>query len=377
MRLIGQVSSEGQADALCAYLAEKGITVEAEAGSAGYQIWVVEEDRVAEASEIYRQFLENENDPKFIRVAERAARHKAVDQASEQRPVRRRLAPPMGKMTLAIMIVCTLLLIWAQLSFPRGAAQSKSPIFREGGLLLTLPFATCLYDYPAPWQAAYTLVHSYSVEDINHPENLPPSGRELYAQALRAPAYDGLYEMVLRYFQDPEAGWPKAAPMFVKLREGQIWRLFTPALLHGSLLHLFINLLWMIILGNQVEARLGRWRYLLFVIVAAVISNTAQYLMNGPAFVGISGVVCALFGLVWMRQLVAPWEGYQLNRPTIIFVLIFLFGMVALQAASFAIELRGGNPLPIGIANGAHLSGLAVGIVLGRLNLSSYRTTHS
>lgn len=374
MRLIGQLSNETQVDTLCPYLESRGIQTAVDQAGGGYQIWVVNEDRVAEATEIYRQFLENPNDVKFQGVAERTRLNKAVGQTPEASPMRRRFGAPMGKITLMILLVCTLLLIWAEVATPAGAAESKSPIFRVGSLLLTPPFYVCLFDYPAPWQAAYQLVHNYPVKEIEDPQTLPPAGQLLYTQAMRLPAYDGFYEMLLAYWKEPQAGWPQAAPMFVKLRQGEVWRLFTPTLLHGSLLHLFINLLWMVILGNQVEARLGALRYLAFILVAGVLSNTTQYLMNGPAFIGISGVVCALFGMVWMRQIVAPWEGYLLNRPTIVFVMIFLVGMVILQGVSFVLELQGGSPLPIGIANVAHMTGLAVGLILGRLNFCAYRT---
>jgi rhomboid protease GlpG len=374
MRLIGELSNETQVDTLCPYLESQGIRIAVDRAGNGFHLWVIDEDQVAKATEIYRQFLEHPEDVKFKGGADRARLAKAVDGVTGPSPMRRRFGAPMGKVTLFLMLVCTVLLIWAEMVAPAGVERSKSPIFREGSLLLSLPYSITLFDYPAPWEAAYQLAHNYPVNEIEAPQALPPAGQLLYANAMRLPAFDGFYDLLLRYWKNPELGWPQAAPMFVKIGQGEVWRLFTPALLHGSLLHLFVNLLWMIVLGNQVEARLGALRYLAFILVAGVISNTVQYLMNGPAFLGISGVVCALFGLVWMRQRVAPWEGYLLNRPTIIFVMIFLIGMVVLQGVSLVLELRGVSPLPIGIANAAHMTGLAVGLILGRLNLSSYRT---
>ncbi len=76
-----------------------------------------------------------------------------------------------------------------------------------------------------------------------------------------------------------------------------------------------------------------------------------------------------------MRQLKAPWEGYQLQRATIGFMMIFIFAIAGLQLVSFFLELTTGTSVSPGIANTAHLSGAAIGAVLGRLNFFGWRQT--
>jgi len=364
MRLIGQLDDDQQAKRLAAYMRSRGIAVECETN----RIWVIDEDRVEEASTLYRTFLEDPERPEFLEALAREERADLVEAKQEEAPPprRRRRGPPMGKATLIVMAVCAVLVIWAELTSPKRPEEPSGEPFLEAPLLLTLPYRALLFDYPKPWDIAYELSRDYSLEQLQHPSSLPPKVGAQVVEARSEPIFKGIYGWLVG------KGW---GPMFVKIGEGQVWRLFTPALLHAGLLHLFINLLWMIILGNQVEYRLGVLRYLLFILISGVVSNVAQYLVSGPAFLGLSGVVVALFGFVWMRTSRAPWEGYQLGRPTIVFVNIFIFGMVALELASFALQLMGRPPLFLGIANTAHLAGLAVGVWFGRTNLFSYQTS--
>src|SRR5262249_32793246 len=131
--------------------------------------------------------------------------------------------------------------------------------------------------------------------------------------------------------------------------------------------------LWFILLGNQIEFRIGSVRYLLFILITGILSNTAQYLMSGPFFMGLSGIVVGMAAFIWARQQIAPWEGYLLHRFTLIFLAIFVIGMFVLQVLFFFMQIFGKLEMPFGIANTAHLVGGITGYLLGRMRLFTLR----
>ena len=83
-------------------------------------------------------------------------------------------------------------------------------------------------------------------------------------------------------------------------------------------------MIWLAVLGRQMELRLGGFRYLLFILITGIISNIVQYMMSGPNFLGYSGILCAMLSFIWVRQKKAAWEGYVLQDSTMGFMLLFL-----------------------------------------------------
>lgn len=162
--------------------------------------------------------------------------------------------------------------------------------------------------------------------------------------------------------------------LFERISQGEVWRIFTPALMHGSLMHIGFNLLWLHVIGQQIERRIGVLRYIALILIAAALSNTAQYLMTGYRFVGLSGVVCAMVCFVWARQQINPWERYQLEASTMRFLSIFVLGLAVLQAFFFWMALWGSRHISLGIANTAHIAGGLVGYALAQLD--SFQARH-
>jgi len=131
----------------------------------------------------------------------------------------------------------------------------------------------------------------------------------------------------------------------------EVWRYFTHALMHFSLLHILFNLLWWWYLGGAVETRLGSGKLLVITVISALLSGFVQYQFSGPWFGGLSGVVYALMGYVWLRGERDPQCGIFLPRGLIIFSLLWLLvGWFDLFGMS--------------IANSAHVAGLLVGLAM-------------
>ncbi|MDZ7825570.1 MAG: rhomboid family intramembrane serine protease [Gammaproteobacteria bacterium] len=139
------------------------------------------------------------------------------------------------------------------------------------------------------------------------------------------------------------------------LAAGEIWRLWTPALLHFGLLHLAFNLLWLWEFGRRIEAAEGRWRLLQTVLLLAPVANVAQYLMmDGPVFGGLSGVVYGLLGYIVTAHRRGAGHGeYELHPGLVVLLLLFL----VLFSTGFT------EPFGLHVANAAHWGGFVAGIL--------------
>ncbi|PID43100.1 MAG: rhomboid family intramembrane serine protease [Proteobacteria bacterium] len=138
------------------------------------------------------------------------------------------------------------------------------------------------------------------------------------------------------------------------LSGGQWWRLFSPALLHFNALHLIFNMTWLWYLGARVEFREGSWRIFGLVVMTAVVSNVAQFLVSGPFFGGMSGVVYGLFGYCWLFDMGRKQPVYGVSPVLFGFILFWL----VLGFADVTDMLGVGK-----MANIAHLAGLAAGLL--------------
>ena len=77
--------------------------------------------------------------------------------------------------------------------------------------------------------------------------------------------------------------------------KGQLWRLFTPALLHGSLLHIAFNMYALYSLGSGLERYYGHSKFLLLYIIGAFCGNSLSFVLSPNPSLGAS---TAVFGLV-------------------------------------------------------------------------------
>lgn len=391
MRLIGTLDNERKALTFSHFLHQKGIPHQIEIqtnrdwGSPSYgsslcQVWIQEEDHIEEVLNWFQLFIENPNDPLFSFTQSSSTGIKGEPSLFPNLPpsppphstTQSWSKQPMGWITRALVGICTFLFFLSQLILP----SMQVPERYSGLILFTSPVEKALlYDYPKFYELINRFIHLYGFEELEHPGDLPPEGKSLLQQINQTPFWPGYYQLLLK------GGWKFVKeglakyPSFEKIREGQIWRFFSPCFLHGDLFHLFFNMLWLIVLGKQIEQRLSSWRYVIFILIVGIVSNTAQYLMSGPNFIGFSGVLVGMLAFIWVRQKMAAWEGYQIDRLTFIFMLVFILGMAAIQLLSFFLEKSFDWALSPNIANMAHLAGGMMGFILGRLNFFSWRHT--
>lgn len=134
------------------------------------------------------------------------------------------------------------------------------------------------------------------------------------------------------------------------------WMFVTSIFLHANFSHLFFNMLALFFFGIYMERMIGRRAFMMLFFISGIVGN-AGYMITAPypqtPAIGASG---AVYGLVGTLATIAP------------FMIVF-FGFVPLPMVGAAIlwallDLLG-LFVPSGIAHGAHLTGLLVGVAFG------------
>ena len=150
--------------------------------------------------------------------------------------------------------------------------------------------------------------------------------------------------------------------------------ILTSMFMHGGLLHIIGNMLFLWIFGNNIEASMGRFRFIAFYLLGGLAAVLAQTVIDPNSTIptiGASGAVAAVLG------------GYALLYPrarvvTLIFIIIF-FTVLELPAllvlglwfllqviygsAELTQPVNGGG----GVAYFAHIGGFLFGLLLVRL----------
>lgn len=369
MRLIATFQDIEKARRLSAYLKSQGIVNELDSqpnhdwGSDAYGIiqsnlWIIDEDQVENAQTILNRYQDSL--PPTISKKSEVETYNLPDP-----PFAPPIQQPLGYVTFYLLLACTMIYMVAEWSSP--TLQLPLPKLPINPIASSPTKKGLMYDWPQKFEIVDELVARYGLPALLTPNKLPLAGQELFSSVNRTPMWEGVYPLLVETAHGKRIDIE--APLFEKVKEGEVWRLFTPILMHADIFHLIFNMLWLIVLGRQMELRLGPGRLLFFIAISALFSNTAQYLMSGANFIGFSGVLCAMLAFIWQRQLIAPWEGYQLQKPTIKFMFIFIGGMAILQVISFTTEVLFGSELSPGIANTAHISGLLIGYLMSKVSV--------
>ncbi len=79
------------------------------------------------------------------------------------------------------------------------------------------------------------------------------------------------------------------------IRDGQLWRLLTPALVHGSLPHILFNMYALLSFGTGLERYFGHGRFFLLYVLGAFAGNVMSFLLTNANSVGAS---TAIFGII-------------------------------------------------------------------------------
>ena len=129
----------------------------------------------------------------------------------------------------------------------------------------------------------------------------------------------------------------------------EIWRLITSIFLHADVIHLFSNMIALLIFGAAVENNYRRYQYLIIYFLSGLIGNIFSLILL-PLNVISLGASGAIFGLIG-----AAFIFFAREEPT--FIMLGLFYIIYFIIMSFA----------PGINLWAHIFGLLGGILFGYL----------
>jgi len=375
MRLIGEWKDEKAAYGFQAFLLSQKIESSYEpfqdpgAQTLTFRIWIVNEDDYDQAMVFFREFQENPSDPRFAFSREAPVPLKVPPKWK----VRVEMPPQTPRwglsMTGFFILVCACL-------FFLNTMQELQVVRDQGSIYNTFvgtPIEeAALFDYPQYRENFKQFLEIYPIKEEADLKNLPPDGQACLAKLQNYPQWLGFSQLALTHDWKGEEKLPDGT-LFGKIRQGEYWRLITPIFLHGGILHILFNMMIVWVFGKQIENRIGKFRLFCMVIVIGVVTNVAQYLMTGPLFYGFSGVAVGMGGFIWMRQRIAPWEGYPIHPSSLLSLGLFVMIIWALDFLLMTLQFFGLSSFQTQIANTAHIGGGLLGILFGRLSLFARR----
>ena len=157
--------------------------------------------------------------------------------------------------------------------------------------------------------------------------------------------------------------------------------IFTSMFMHGGLLHLGGNMLYLWIFGDNVEDAMGSFKYLLFYLAGGVVAALAHIATNPGSTiptVGASGAIAAVLGAYLVlypnaRVLTIIPLGVFMRLTTVPAIIVLGLWFV-LQLANGMLTL--GGPDVGGVAFWAHIGGFVFGLLAGKV-LAGWRRPQS
>ena len=261
MRHIGSFASEAQARFFTDFLLSRDIRSHLEPeADRSWSIWIRDEDQIEEAQSALKRFQANPVAPEFQKAPEEAARARQKE-AEDLEKYRKRLR------------------------------TSRSLFVKFGG-------------YGMGWLTFTLMLVCFYVAIFS---KLGHNGEWLRAWQI----------------SDPVDHTGRFLP---EVLGGQIWRLFTPIFIHYGPIHLIFNMMCFYQLGSMIEARQNSLFLFFFIAVSAALSNAAEYTFSHHYvnFGGMSGVVYALAGYIWIRGKYDRNSGLFLDRRSVTILLVWL-----------------------------------------------------
>ncbi|WP_299535562.1 rhomboid family intramembrane serine protease [Ulvibacterium sp.] len=144
--------------------------------------------------------------------------------------------------------------------------------------------------------------------------------------------------------------------------------LLSSQFLHGGLGHLIGNMWTLYIFGDNIEDRMGSWRYLLFYLICGALAGVIHIFFNIDSAIptiGASGAISGVMGaymVLYPRSKIVfliPWIIPIVYVPSFIYLSFWFFGQFISGSRQILTE-----PTEGGIAFWAHIGGFIAGILI-------------
>jgi membrane associated rhomboid family serine protease len=145
---------------------------------------------------------------------------------------------------------------------------------------------------------------------------------------------------------------------------------FTSMFVHGGVLHLLGNMLFLHIFGDNVEDRFGHLRFLVFYLGCGAVAAIAQIAAaphSATPMVGASGAIAGVTGAYFVLY---PRARVSMLVPIFLFwrvievpAVLFLLLWFGIQLTYGMVSLGGGGPETGGVAWWAHVGGFGSGLI--------------
>jgi membrane associated rhomboid family serine protease len=146
-------------------------------------------------------------------------------------------------------------------------------------------------------------------------------------------------------------------------------QIFTSMFVHAGWAHIFSNMLFLWIFGDNVEDRMGHWRYLVFYLLCGVAAAATQTYIAADTFqpsVGASGAIAGVLGAYLVLYptakvdvIILPLIFLPFTVPAIALILVWFVTQVFSGLAEIGNATAGS-----GVAWWAHVGGFIAGVVL-------------
>ncbi len=142
--------------------------------------------------------------------------------------------------------------------------------------------------------------------------------------------------------------------------------IFSSMFLHGGLMHLGGNMLYLFIFGDNIESVLGSVRYLLFYLLCGVLAFASHYIIDLSSQIPMIGASGAISGVLGAYAVRFPHARVSVLLPLVIIWQVITIPAVLVLGFWFVLQLFSGatgSAQSGGVAWLAHVGGFAAGVI--------------